>query len=122
MNNAFDQFQPALYINNEKIPAVPSGESFVYLGKIFSFDMKNKEAKNKVSEKLNNLLRITSGLDISAQLKQILRRFTPTRISFDLRLYNFGSNWIDQNLDSTCFEHVRKWMKLPISSCGRKCK
>ena len=37
MNGAFDQFQPALYINNEKIPAVPSGESFVYLGKIFSF-------------------------------------------------------------------------------------
>ena len=40
-DNTFAQYQPALFISNEKIPSVPSGESFVYLGKIFNSDMKN---------------------------------------------------------------------------------
>jgi len=121
MDNTFAQYQPALFIKNEKIPAVPSGESFVYLGKIFDFDLNNDKAKSKVSEKLNTLLRVTSGLNISVQMKlQILRRFIPTRLSFDLRLYNFGATWIDQHLDSACYEHMRKWLKLPISSCIRE--
>ena len=29
-----NQNEPALYINDEKIPRFPPGESFVYLGKI----------------------------------------------------------------------------------------
>ena len=118
LDNTFSQYQPALFINNEKIPAVTSGESFVYLGKIFDFDLRNAKAKNEISEKLKSLLRITSGLNIRTQAKlQILKRFIPSRLSFDLRLYNFGSTWIDQHLDSTCYEHMRKWLKLPISSC-----
>ena len=51
LDNTFSQYQPALFITNENIHAVTSGESFVYLGKIFDFVMRNKEAKNEVSEK-----------------------------------------------------------------------
>ena len=117
-DNTFAQYQPALFISNEKIPSVPSGESFVYLGKIFDSDMKNEEAKTKVVDKLKNLLRITSSLNISTQMKlQILRRYIHTKLSFELRIYNFGATWIDQCLDSVCFEHMRKWLQLPVDSC-----
>ena len=53
-DNKFTQYDPALYVNGEQIPTVTSGESFVYLGKIFSFEMKNEDAKIKTSKKLTS--------------------------------------------------------------------
>ena len=92
-DNTFAQYQPALFISNEKIPLVPSGESFVYLGKIFNSDMKNDEAKTKVVDKLKNLLRITSSLNISTQMKlQILRRYIHTKLSFRATNLQFRYN------------------------------
>ena len=112
------QSEPALYINNEKIPIVPTGESFVYLGKTYDFAMNNMVAKSKICEKLEKLLCITSSFQISSQMKlQIMNRFIRTQLSFELRLYNFGKTWITQNLDSVCYQHIRVWLELPISCC-----
>ena len=62
----------------------------------FGFDLRNTKAKNEISGKLKSLLRITSGSNVRTQTKlQILKRFIPSRFSFHLRLYNFGSTWID---------------------------
>ena len=115
------QNEPALYINGEKIPTIPPGESFVYLGKTFDFAMNNGVAKTKICEKLNSLLRITSSLHVSSQLKlQIMNRFIRTQLSFELRLYNFGRTWISQNLDSLCYQNIRNWLELPISCCVKE--
>ena len=117
-DNTFAQYQPALFISNEKIPSVPSGESSVYLGEILDSDMKNDVAKSKVVNKLKNLLRITSSLNISTQMKfQILRRYIHTKLSFELRIYNFGATWIDQCLDAVCFVHMRERLQHPADSC-----
>ena len=39
---------------------------------------------------------------------------------FDLRLYNLGATWIDQNLDSIVANHVRAWLEMPISCCVKE--
>ena len=120
-DNKFTQYDPALYVNGEQIPTVPSGESFVYLGKIFSFEMKNEGAKIKTSKKLTTLLNITNSLKVKPQWKlEILRRFVHTQLSFELRLYDFGVTWLEQNLDSICYRHVRDWINLPVSSCVKE--
>ena len=68
--------EPGVFIDGEKIPTIPPGESLVYLGKTFDFAMNNGVAKMKLCEILKSLLHITSSLDVSSQLKlQIMNRF-----------------------------------------------
>ena len=40
-------FRPYMIINNEMIQPVEIGESFIYLGKSFSFDMSTENVKNE---------------------------------------------------------------------------
>ena len=83
--------------------------------------MNNSVTKTKVCEQLNSLLRITSSLHVSSQLKlQITNRFIQTPLSFELRLYNFGRTWISQNLDSLCYQNIRILLELPISCCVKE--
>ena len=48
----FEQVQPAIFVNGVKIPQITLGGSFTYLGKIFTFDMNNSEAKQNLNEKI----------------------------------------------------------------------
>ena len=50
------QFKPYLKVNNEIIPAVKLNDSFVYLGKEFSFDMSNENVKNDLVKRLSDYL------------------------------------------------------------------
>ena len=60
-------------------------------------------------------MEITSNLKIKAQLKlKILKSYIYTQLSFDLKIYEF---WVEQNLDSICIRHIRKWLDMPINSC-----
>ena len=112
------QIEPGQYVNSEKIPAVQMGGNFTYLGKIFDFDLKNIPAKNQISSKLQSLLDITSGLQIKPQLKlKILKLYVHSQMNFELKLYNFGSTWLTQNLDALQTNCIRSWLDLPISSC-----
>ena len=121
VNNSYGQIEPGLYINNETIPPVSQSASFTYLGKQFSFDMKNDEVKSAMIVKLTTLLNITSNLKIGAQIKmKILKLYISSQMSFELRLYNLGKTWIDQNLDSLCANSIRIWMDMPVSSCVRE--
>src|SRR6218665_2487710 len=47
-NNSFDQVEPGVYVGGSRIPPVPIGGSFTYLGKLFEFEMKNKLAKSEI--------------------------------------------------------------------------
>ena len=114
----FSQIEPGIDIDTEKIPSTAIGENFTYLGKIFDFENRNNAAKIKITDKLNVLLEITSNLKIKAQLKlKILNSYIYTQLSFDLKIYEFGITWVEQNLDSICIRHIRKWLDMPICSC-----
>ena len=65
----YEQIQPAIFVNGVKIPQITLGGSFTYLGKIFSFDMNNIEAKQKLMKKLQSLLKITSDLKNSSPIE-----------------------------------------------------
>ena len=100
------------------IPTVAIGSSFTYLGKIFNFEMKKKEAKEQLLTRLRKLLKITSDLPIRPQLKlNILKRYIYSNLIDDLKKYAFGATWIRQNMDSECCSHVRDWLGLPPSAC-----
>ena len=114
----YTQFEPLLLINSQPVPAVSINESFTYLGKIFDFEMKNGEAKSAMIKKLYRLLVVTSSLKIKAQLKlKILKVYIHSQITHELKLYSFGETWIIQHLDSMCAEHIREWLRMPVSSC-----
>ena len=83
MNGSYTQYQPALSAANKAIPAIEINKSFAYLGKIFSANMDNEEAKSVVTDKLRTLLQTVSALKIKPQTKlKILRQVIYTRISF----------------------------------------
>ena len=116
--NCFTQIIPSIFIGRDAIPAIPIGDSFTYLGKIFNFTMKNEEAKEALSTKLKSLLNVTNNLEISAQTKlRILKEFITSQISFELKTYNFSKTWIEAELDSMANKHIRDWLKLPICAC-----
>ena len=39
---------------------------------------------------------------------------------FELKTYNFGATWINENLDSVITKHVRDWLQMPVSSCVKE--
>jgi len=117
-DDVFQQIEPALFVDQERIPSIPIGGHFIYLGKIFDFDLKNEQAKKVVKEKLLKLLKITSLLRIQVQMRlKILKTYIHSQLSFELRMYNFGSTWIEENLDMETNNQVRDWLNMPPSGC-----
>ena len=51
-----EQIKPKLYLNNKLIKPVKTGESFVYLGRYFDFNMTNNDHKEILISKTNELL------------------------------------------------------------------
>ena len=86
----YQQYEPAIFLNHGRIPTVAIGSSFTYLGKIFNFEMKKKEAKEQLLTRLRKLLIITSDLPIRPQLKlNILKRYIYSNLIDDLKKYAF---------------------------------
>ena len=68
-NGTYVQTMPNLSVTEGQIPAVPLNAEFTYLGRRFSYDLKNESAKAALEEKLLNLLEITNKLKIRTQTK-----------------------------------------------------
>ena len=74
--------------------------------------------KADLEQRLTSLLQTTSDLDNKPQQKlRILKIFIPSRLTFDLRIYDISYTWIKQALDSKISKAVRDWMEFPISTC-----
>ena len=117
-DNQYQQIEPSLGIGNNNIPTVPMGGLFKYLGKIFDFEMANKVAKMEFITKLKNLMDITYHVVVKVQWKlKIVKQYVHAQLLFDLKLYDFGSTWIDQNLDSVYVQYIRDWLGMPPSAC-----
>jgi hypothetical protein len=114
----YSQYQPSLSVGGQQLPTIADESSFKYLGKCFDFKMDHSNIKLKLKERLADMLKTTSELNIKPQQKlKILRLFIPSQLSFDLRIYSISYTWIKENLDSQISNSIRDWLELPVSSC-----
>ena len=114
----FAQTMPSLSVAEGQISAVPHNEEFTYLGRRYSFEMKNESAKAALEHKLLNLLKITNNLKIRTQTKlKILSQYIHSQMIYEIKLYEFPLTWVEQTLDALCLRYMRDWLAMPISAC-----
>ena len=66
------QFQLTLFIENEIVPSVKSGESFRYLGRSFNFEMVDKDHKLQIQSYLLDMLQLLDSFAILPSNKLLL--------------------------------------------------
>ena len=98
------------------IPSVKLNDSFVYLGKKFSFDMSNENVKNDLVKRLNDYLEKINILSFHSKHKiNIVTKLVNSKLRWDLTIYYLPETWIAENLDNKANRYIRKWLSLPIS-------
>ena len=103
-------------MNNKIIPAVKLNDSFVYLGKEFSFDMSNENVKNDLVKRLSDYLEKIDILSLHTKHKtNIVTKFVHSKLRWDLTIYHLPKTWIAKNLDNKVNRYIRKWLSIPIS-------
>ena len=130
MVTSCEQFQPYLIISHQKVPAVPDGESFKYLGKLFNFGMDNSSVKKELIEKIENYLSAIQMLPVKNIDKiKIVNTYVYSKIRWWMSLYNLGITWTKQACDGLISRQVRLWLnmhpganfthlKLPLKQLG----
>ena len=105
------QFRPYIITNNEMIPPVEIGESFIYLGKSFSFDMSTEHVKNELITDFNKYISILNQLPLHPKNKlQVISKFIYSKIRWRFSIYRLSETWVIQNLDSIIKEYVKRWL------------
>ena len=98
------------------IRSVKLNDSFVYLGKKFSFDMSNKNVKNDLVKRLNDYLEKIDILSFHSKHKiNIVTKLVYSKLRWDLTIYYLPDTWIAENLDNKANRYIRKWLSIPIS-------
>lgn len=93
------------------------GESFLYLGRYFDFEMCNKEhyqeiLKNVLSEYLTSI----NNLPLHPKNKlKIYQRYVLPKLSWHFTVIGTSLTWIKQNLDNMVSKFLRSWLTIPIS-------
>ena len=111
------QYQPKLFINNEIVPPVITGESFKYLGRHFDFNMSNQEHMSKLSSIFTELLTQIDSLPLHPKNKLLLyNSYLLSQVSWHLTVADLSKTWIVENLDNQLSAFIRRWLDLPISA------
>ena len=63
------QYRPKLLITTELVPCVEIGDSFLYLGRYFDFDMSNTVHKRELSHKVTDIMSKTDLLPLHPRFK-----------------------------------------------------
>ena len=93
------QYEPKLIVNNERIPPVEISESFVYLGKEFSFSMSNDEMKNSIQKELNEYLDKIDRLPIKPLNKiDIITKYVFSKFKWRFSIYKLTETWLEKIL------------------------
>ena len=66
------QIQPKLYLNNEYIKPVKTGETFPYLGRYFDFEMSSNDQKTFLTSELNKLVEVVDKLQLHPKNKLLI--------------------------------------------------
>ena len=83
------------------IPAVKLNDSFLYLGKEFSFDMSKENVKNDLVKRLSGYLEKIDILSLHPKNKiNIVTKFVYSKIRLNLTIYYLPNTWIAENLDN----------------------
>ena len=111
------QYQPKLFINNEIVPPVITGESFKYLGRHYDFNMSNQEHMSKLSSIFTELLTQIDSLPLHPKNKLLLySSYLLSQVSWHLTVADLSKTWIVENLDNQVSAFIRRWLDLPISA------
>jgi hypothetical protein len=107
------QFLPYLTLGGERVPPVEIGESFDYLGKVFSFDMKNQHVKDKLLVVMEDIIEKTDLLPLHPRSKiSILTVYMYSKISWFLSCYHLDLNWLKGTCDSLVLRYIRFWLNF----------
>ena len=110
------QVKAKLYLNNKLINPVNIHESFVYLGWYFDCNMTNKDHKDILISKTNELLNTIDNLPIHPKNKILLyQRYVLSKISWHLTVPDPPITWVKQNLGNIASIFIRSWLEIPTA-------
>ena len=90
-----------MVVSNQQVAPIKMGESFIYLGKTFNFDMNLQESKSDLLSCIDSYLEKIINLPLHPSSKiEILNSYVYSKIHWSLSIYNFSMTWIKQNCDS----------------------
>ena len=100
-------------LGHERVPPVKIGDSFVYLGKTFRYDMNNQHVKDELLNILEDTIGKTDNLPLHPRYKiKIITLYTYSKIKWLLSCYNLDMAWIKNSCDSLVLRYIRKWLNL----------
>ena len=110
------QIQPKLYLNNKYVKPVKTGESFLYLGRYFEFEMSSNDHKTFLTSELNKLLEAVDKLPLQPKNKLLIyQNYILSKLSWHLTVAELNITWMKQNLDNVANSYVRSWLETPVS-------
>ena len=112
------QYQPKLYVNNEKIPPVELEKSFKYLGRYFNFSMNDEMHKKEILDLINDLMEKINLLPLHPKYKlQLYRYYVLSKVSWHFTISDISTTWVKENVDNIVNSYIRLWLEVPISGC-----
>ena len=116
VNSIAKQIQPKLYLNNEYIKPVKTGEFFLYFGRYFDFEMSSNDHKTFLTSELNKLLEAIDKLPLHPKnILLIYQRYILSKLSWHLTVAELNITWVKQNLDNVVNSYIRSWLEIPVS-------
>ena len=110
------QIQPKLYLNSKYVKPVKTGESFLYLGRYFEFEMSSNDHKTFLTSELNKLLEAVDKLPLQPKNKLLIyQHYILSKLSWHLTVAELNITWMKQNLDNVANSYVRSWLETPVS-------
>ena len=110
------QYQPVINICGERIPPLEDEADFIYLGKVFNYDMSIDREKDKLSDELNKYLEKIDLLPLHPKFKiHIVQKYVYAKFRWRFSIYPLTETWITNNIDNNINRYIRKWLQIPIS-------
>ena len=102
------QYEPKLFINNEIVPTVKSGDSFKCVGHYFNVEMDNEVHKEKLKSSLSDMLTRINALPVLPKNKLLLyQQYILSKLSWHLTVATLPKTWVIQHLDNVVTRFVR---------------
>ncbi|XP_028419269.1 uncharacterized protein LOC114545096 [Dendronephthya gigantea] len=110
------QYLPKLFIHNNMIPTIKSGEAFNYLGRYFDFNMSNENHKYELITLISELMSEIDSKPLHPKNKlRVYSRYVLSKLSWHFTVATLSKTWVIENIDSVVNQYIRKWLEIPIS-------